>query len=570
MPEETTTDNAGGLSIPTWLAVALFFAWMLPGLFGHEPWKPDEGYTVGLVRHAVTTGDWVVPTLTGEPFMEKPPIFFITAAVFATLFSPWLMPMHQAAALASVLFSGLTLIFVHLAAKEAGGRRAGMAAMLGLLGCIGFIVRSHSLITDTALWSGFAIACYGILLAGRRNLAGAFWFGTGAGLAFMAKGFLGPAFIGTAAFLLPLFCPDRRNIQFVKMLAWSFVFSLPWLVIWPTLLYLRSPQLFSDWFWLNNVGRFLGPSFGFPALAQARGRWGYLTRFLWFTLPLWPPVLALLGRRGLAARRDAAVAYPVLVVAVGMALLIMAAGQRELYMIPLLIPLAILAGIGLERLPGWADRLLRRLPLAAASAGLLVIWAAWAGWRFRFPHQLTERLDAFAPGLSEGTGALALAAAVLYTAGWVWLFLIKPGNRKHWALTWAGCLTAVWGTGMLLFMPILDYTNGYRATFAAMAEHLPADTGTRLDAFRFGESQRAIFEYYFGRRARILHTAADLPDPDTDYLIAQNHRRHERYDPGEGWEILWQGTRPGDRKEWYVLYRRVREAPETDETPDSE
>src|SRR5258708_12149284 len=57
---------------------ALTAAWMCFGLFGHDPWKPDEAYTLGLVHHIVKTGDWVVPTLAGEPFLAKPPPFFIT------------------------------------------------------------------------------------------------------------------------------------------------------------------------------------------------------------------------------------------------------------------------------------------------------------------------------------------------------------------------------------------------------------------------------------------------------------------------------------------------------------
>ena len=35
--------------------------WMGVGLFGREPYKPDEAYTVGLVKSMVDTGEWVVP-----------------------------------------------------------------------------------------------------------------------------------------------------------------------------------------------------------------------------------------------------------------------------------------------------------------------------------------------------------------------------------------------------------------------------------------------------------------------------------------------------------------------------
>ena len=52
---------------------AVIAAWIAAGLFRHDPWKPDEADTFGLVYHILQTDDWLVPTLAGQPFMEKPP-----------------------------------------------------------------------------------------------------------------------------------------------------------------------------------------------------------------------------------------------------------------------------------------------------------------------------------------------------------------------------------------------------------------------------------------------------------------------------------------------------------------
>src|SRR5438309_5020008 len=54
---------------------ALIVTYLLPGVVGHDPWKQDEAYTFGIVLHMLESGDWVVPTLAGQPFMEKPPLF---------------------------------------------------------------------------------------------------------------------------------------------------------------------------------------------------------------------------------------------------------------------------------------------------------------------------------------------------------------------------------------------------------------------------------------------------------------------------------------------------------------
>src|SRR6185369_17226067 len=106
--------------IPLNWVCMLAAAWLLPGLIGHDPWKPDEAYSFGLVYHLIQTGDWVVPTLAGEPFMEKPPLFYITAALFAKAFS-WLLPLHDAARLASGFYMTLTFILIGSTARELHG-----------------------------------------------------------------------------------------------------------------------------------------------------------------------------------------------------------------------------------------------------------------------------------------------------------------------------------------------------------------------------------------------------------------------------------------------------------------
>lgn len=111
-----------------------------------------------MVLYIFYIGDWIVPWLAGEPFMEKPPVFFITAALMKRLFSPWLMPLHLAMASAA-LYVGIAFLFTFLHGKDAGRARKGAAATLGLMGCVGVLYRAHSAITDTALWAGFVIAC---------------------------------------------------------------------------------------------------------------------------------------------------------------------------------------------------------------------------------------------------------------------------------------------------------------------------------------------------------------------------------------------------------------------------
>ena len=65
MAERTKQRNSLGTAVnATSVGYALvtgLLAWIVPGLVAHDPWKPDEAYTFGLVYHVLQGGSWIVP-----------------------------------------------------------------------------------------------------------------------------------------------------------------------------------------------------------------------------------------------------------------------------------------------------------------------------------------------------------------------------------------------------------------------------------------------------------------------------------------------------------------------------
>src|SRR4051794_32201312 len=324
-----STQQSSGFGMGV-LAVGLMGAWIAFGLIGHEPWKPDEAYTFGLVWHILERGEWLVPTLGGVPFMEKPPLFFWTAAVFAKAFA-WALPVHDAARLAAGFYVALTLWFTYLAA----GKR--IAAALLLAGSLGYLQHAHQLVTDNALLAGIAIGVYGLA---RGNCV---LLGTGAGVAFLSKGLLGPGMLALSALALFAF-PAWRTRRYAIALAWALAAFLPWALIWPLLLYLRSKTLFHEWFWVKNFGRFSGSA----GLGGVLDHWLYLKSLPWFALPAWLLSAWTLWR---AARsggwRNPEIQMPFAVFAVMLAVLSAASSARTIYALPMLVPLAILGALAL-------------------------------------------------------------------------------------------------------------------------------------------------------------------------------------------------------------------------------
>ncbi len=132
-----------GITLPPsgWVLAALLITYIFIGLIGHDPWKHDDATSIGIAYDIVVNGNWLTPQLAGQNYPDAP-LYYWIAATTAHLFS-WLLPTHDAARLASGLFTLLALEFILLAARELHGKDHAAAAPLILAGSIGFLFHAH-------------------------------------------------------------------------------------------------------------------------------------------------------------------------------------------------------------------------------------------------------------------------------------------------------------------------------------------------------------------------------------------------------------------------------------------
>jgi 4-amino-4-deoxy-L-arabinose transferase-like glycosyltransferase len=536
------------LSLRALFTIVLCAIWVFTGLLPHDPWKPDEAYTFGLVLHILQSGDWVVPTLAGEPFMEKPPIYLLTAAAIASIFGS-LLDLHDAARLATGLYMSVVLVFIALSARELYGREHGWVAPLALIGCVGLLVRAHEMIPDTALLAGLSIGLYGLCLSARRPLVAGIALGSGAGLGFMAKGLLAPGLLGLCALLLPLVFSTWRKRAYLLVLAAAIVAMLPWVTIWPLALHARSPELFNEWFWVNNFGRFLG--LNDLGTESAPGK--YFVMLLWYAWPALPLAGWVLWQRGREAFVTPELQLPVLVFLVTFVTLSVSADARELYAMPMLLPLALLAAASIDALKRSAANFLDWFGIMTFGLFALLLWTAYAALVLGWPAQLAVRLSDFHPGFEARFDPLAFGLAL--TATLVWIGLVwRVGRSNRRAITnWAAGLTLTWVLTNLFFLAYIDYGRSYRGMIVQMTTHLP-DAYDCMASQTLGESQRALLDYYAGvKTLRVERPQSGARDCE---LFLWQGWAWDKEPLSEPWVKLWEGARPGDRRELYRLYRR--------------
>ena len=250
------------------------------GLGNHELWDYHEPYVAGIVREMASSGDWIVPTLNGQPFLEKPPLFYALGALVCRAtgsFEPWALRLPSALlALATVVW--ISFLGWRLSSARAGGW-AGFMVGTGVL----FFQVGHMAIVDMALT---AAVSFGLGLAFLVLVEPAYrrrwvpWFWTSLGLTFLVKGLVGPVLV-----ILPLAITllIERNPALVRAFLapnWGMGAAVALALGWVVPLGLRGGREYlMEVFLRNTMGRFLAD----PNLVPRTGRLGeHVEPFLFY------------------------------------------------------------------------------------------------------------------------------------------------------------------------------------------------------------------------------------------------------------------------------------------------
>jgi 4-amino-4-deoxy-L-arabinose transferase-like glycosyltransferase len=568
-----------------WLvALAILCAWLLPGTLGHEPWKQDETYTFGIIQHMLDTGDLVVPTNAGQPFVEKPPIYDWVAAGLAWMFGRYL-PLHDAARLASALFAGLTVYYTARVARRAVAASSWLdVRVIGTLALFAstlvVIKHVHDMMTDVALMAGAAIGFCGLfelvlvhlrdearLLpvdARRRRhaiLSGAAMFGAGVGVSLLAKGLFVPLVFGATTVAVLVLYPSCRTRSFAGALGIAALVCAPFALIWPICFYLRSEALFKVWLWDNNIGRFFG--FSVAELgSENESRWFVLRTVLSVGFPVVPLALAALAGGEWRRWRDPRVALPMIFAGTGFAVLQSSATVRELYILPFIAPLALVAMQGIDKLPrrlhaSWD--IASRVLFGSTAVLAWIIWSIMSGPANT--HASLHWLGRWLPldWVLPAKPAL-ISTALLMTFGWLWLLpVFKHTGKWRGALSWCAGAILAWGLVSTLLLPWLDYAKSYRTVFENLGASMNIEwnDGDCMASTGLGESEAPMLYYYIG----IEHQpVANTATTECTWLIEQSRRDNARTPAGD-WRLFWSGARPGDTDELLRVFVRTPATP---------
>lgn len=436
-------------AILLFLAGAAFF---LPALASRDLWQPLETRYATVGREMAETGDWLIPRINGEPYQDKPPLFFwISAALWKLGVGP------QCVRVASALAGAATLVVIAAMARLWFSRRAAWlaAAVLATTPEFGWLGRFGEL--DVTLTLFTTVAAYGWFAGGRRVAL----FYLGIGLAVMVK--------GPPGVLVPLLAVVAGRLAGVAPSSPR----APLHPLWGTLVAVLPAALWLGLALLQAGSGYANELIGKHMLGRVVDSWQhpqpfyfYVNEALWNFLP-WLPLAVPAGIRAWRRRREEPMSAMLLFwLLLGLVAFSAVSGKRIAYILPLAPAFALLVARGCEALLVEAERPERRtatvhvvMHLVLAGTGIAL---ALLGLGVPLHTPKKEYVaEALRPLFGLPGGAL-LAAAGLLLAGLSVAGARLARRRRHLAAL--GAMAAAMAVGFLA----VDFTFVARSnTFAS-------------------------------------------------------------------------------------------------------
>jgi 4-amino-4-deoxy-L-arabinose transferase-like glycosyltransferase len=486
-----STGGSGGAGWRrTLLLVAVAAAALAPGIVGREPMPPDEPRFAVVGMEMYHSGDWVLPTRFGKPYLDKPPLLFWgEAALFAVSGGP----SGTAARLPPLLATLALVALTHRSGRRWIGEPAATAGTLMLASAMLVLLRGSWLTVDPLL----ALGAWGAIDAGARSDPSPAARAAGGGflaIGVLAKGPVVLAFVALA--WVAARAPGTRGLRLrplVSLPALATVAAMlaPWAI---ALVVTGRAGAIADAAWHHSAERYVA------SWDNVEPWWYHLLQLFYGWAP-WSVLLLPAAWPGIFRRlwHDPRTRWLLMMVAAAIVFFSMPAGKRGVYLLPVYPAIALLAGVLGERL--LAHPAARRVS-AGLGAGLALLVAGVAAgviWPGSGGAPLPPAIGAL-PTVRVAAAAVLglLAAGSLVSAAGAWR------GRRWWL---AGPVLFAAGSGLLgppLLTPALNAAQGGTAFARRVQDTVGAEVPLGAT-----ESKREVVSWCLQRRIVALGDGGD-------------------------------------------------------------
>jgi 4-amino-4-deoxy-L-arabinose transferase len=321
----------------------LFVLFVLVPLGLRPMWIPDESRYAEIAREMLESGNWVVPTLLGMHYFEKP-----VAGYWFTAFSQAVLGENLfASRLPAALATGFSAIVVAVLAHRMwhDPRKTWIAVLVYLsFALVSGMALYITLDPQLAFWLNLALLAFHVATttaAPGRRLAAWAMLGAACGMAFLTKGFV--AWLLAVLVAVPYMLWQRRLGELLRLGPVAALVAVAIAAFWGLAVQREAPDFWNQFFWNEHIRRFAGAN-----AQHSRPFWFYLPVLVLGCLP-WLGILVPALRRAWAEKRDPNIGFLVIWFLFPLVFLSLARGKLPTYILPCLTPLALLVAHALAR-----------------------------------------------------------------------------------------------------------------------------------------------------------------------------------------------------------------------------
>ncbi|KAB0495045.1 lipid IV(A) 4-amino-4-deoxy-L-arabinosyltransferase [Pseudomonas vancouverensis] len=408
-----------------WIALGLilaFVAFYLLPLMTHGLWIPDETRYAQISQEMLHGGNWVAPHFMGLRYFEKPIAGYWMIAIGQAVFGDNLFGVR----IASALSTGLSVWLTYLIARRFWGdpRKSFACALFYMsFGLIAGQAGYANLDPQFTFWVNLSLVSLWFAIDSKttRGRLGAWLLlGVACGMGFMTKGFL--AWLLPALIALPYMVWQRRLGQLLRYGPLAVLLAAAVCVPWALAIHHQEPDFWNFFFWNEHVRRFAADN-----AQHARPWWFYLPMMVVSALP-WAALLPETFIQAWKNKRQPVSAFLLLWLLLPLAVFSMSSGKLPTYIMPCLMPLALLMGHAvcglLTQQRGRAIRINGWINVVIATAALIALLYL----------QLSKEVY-------ENTEMFSLSLAFIVLLGWIIanaLQLLRPLEL------WAAPALGIW------------------------------------------------------------------------------------------------------------------------------
>ncbi|WP_350577388.1 lipid IV(A) 4-amino-4-deoxy-L-arabinosyltransferase [Pseudomonas sp. HY2-MNA-CIBAN-0224] len=343
--QHTLSNRLERWAIPG-LVVAFVLFYLVP-LMTHGLWIPDETRYAQISQSMLQSGNWVTPHFMGLRYFEKPIAGYWLIAIGQAVFGDNLFGVR----IASALTAGLSVWLAWLLASRLwhDPRKSFASALLLMsFGLVAGEAGYANLDPQFAFWVNLSlVALWFAFTAQSQRARLRTWsvLGVACGMGFMTKGFL--------AWLLPVlvgvpFALWQRRIK--DMLCYgplAVVLAIAVCLPWALAIHHQEPDFWQFFFWNEHIRRFSASD-----AQHIQPWWFYLPLLLAASLP-WATLLPAALLDAWQQKRQPGIAFLLLWLLLPLAMFSLSKGKLPTYILPCLLPLALLMG---HALMSWIDQ----------------------------------------------------------------------------------------------------------------------------------------------------------------------------------------------------------------------